>query len=81
MILWKPPNFLVFKIIYGHLNGIDVHGRLQLLFQEDLTDEEEAKVVDCLLLAATWGYPVTTTELRLIVKQYLDKTKKGGANI
>ena len=33
-------------------------------------------MVDCLLLAATWGYPVTTTELRLIVMQYLDKTKR-----
>ena len=33
-------------------------------------------MVDCLLLAATWGYPITTMELRLIVKQYLDKSKR-----
>ena len=37
-----------------------------------LTKEEEDLIVERLLLLGEWGYPLTTRDLRLTIKSYLD---------
>ena len=41
--------------------------------QTVLSLQEESLLVDKLLILAEWGYPLTTLDLRLVVKDYLDK--------
>jgi hypothetical protein len=38
-----------------------------------LSQREEASVVEAIIVAATWGYPFTTLEVREFVKKYLDR--------
>lgn len=47
---------------YGRPNAISV--------------ETERAIVDSLLVAANWGYPLDCTELRFYVKMYLDRNKR-----
>lgn len=42
------------------------HGRPAVLSQR-----EEASVAEAIIVAATWGYPFTTLEVREFVKKYL----------
>ncbi|KAK3894534.1 hypothetical protein Pcinc_001690 [Petrolisthes cinctipes] len=41
--------------------------------QTVLTIEEEARVVENLLTLSQWGFPLDSFELRLLIKQYLDR--------
>jgi hypothetical protein len=44
------------------------HGRPAVLSQR-----EEASVAEAIIVAATWGYPFTTLEVREFVKKYFDR--------
>ncbi len=46
-------------------------GRLKVL-----KEEEEAVIVEMLLLRGEWGFPFTSEDLRHFVKSYLDKKKR-----
>lgn len=37
-----------------------------------LSEDEQKKVVDCLTLAAKWGFPLTKSDLKIIIKRGLD---------
>lgn len=39
-----------------------------------LSKEEESKIVEGLLVAAEWGFPLTTHDLRNVIKTYLDSS-------
>lgn len=38
-----------------------------------LSSEEEARIVESLLTLSQWGFPLDRFELRLLIKQYLDR--------
>ena len=40
-----------------------------------LSDEEEEAITHRIVLAASWGYPLSTMELRMYVRQYLNQQK------
>jgi hypothetical protein len=44
--------------------------------QTTLSEEEENKIVSCILLCAEWGYPLDRYDIRMIVKGYLDRQGK-----
>lgn len=41
--------------------------------QKALSDEEEKTLIDGIVLAGNWGFPLTTYDIKLIVKNYLDR--------
>lgn len=63
-----------YSVIYRHMkkgNAIKPHGG-----QTSLAQADESLLVDRLKLCSEWGYPVDTWMLRVIVKEYLDRTGK-----
>jgi hypothetical protein len=38
-----------------------------------LSSEEEIKITENIILACKWGFPLTSFDIRLLVKAYLDK--------
>lgn len=44
--------------------------------QPSLTPEEERKIAGNLLVACDWGFPLSSFDIRMIVKQYLDSRGK-----
>lgn len=63
-----------FGVPYTTLNR-KFHGRSSGRYggQPVLSDEEENKLVDVLLLCAEWGFPLKSYDVRIMVQQFLEK--------
>lgn len=66
-----------FAVPYTTLNR-RFHGRQTRSYggQPALTDEEENKSVDVLLLCAEWGFPLKSYDVRFMVQKFLNKCGK-----
>ena len=65
---------LHYSVLYRHLKrgpNLKKHGG-----QTALSLEEEQLFVDRLKICGEWGYPIDTTTLRLLVKDFLDRRGK-----